>query len=169
MTPKVVMVGAPGAGKSKVGRIIAERLGVEFRDTDKDIAAVAGKRVSDIFVEDGEAAFREMERAAVRTAIAEHDGVLALGGGAVTDEGTRELLADCSVAFIDVTLAEAVRRIDLKGGRPLLMGNIRGKLKALMDARRPLYEEVATVTVHSDGRPAEEVAADILTALGVDA
>ena len=163
------MVGAPGAGKSKVGRMIAERLGVEFRDTDKDIEAAAGKPVSDIFVEDGEAAFRAMERTAVRTALDEHDGVLALGGGAVTDADTRDLLREHTVVFIDVELAEAVRRIDLKGGRPLLMGNVRGKLKALMDARRPLYEEVATVTVHSDGRPAEEVTDDILKALGVDA
>jgi len=165
----LVMVGPPGAGKSKVGRILAERLGVTFRDTDKDVEARAGKTIQELFVEDGEPAFRELEAQAVRLAVAEHDGVLALGGGAVLDPDNRALLAGHDVVFLDVALAEAVRRIDLRGGRPLLLGNVRGKLKALMEARHPLYEEIATITVHSDGRPAEEVADDVLKALGVGA
>jgi shikimate kinase len=164
--PVVVMVGPPGAGKSKVGRILAARLGVEFRDTDKDVEAAAGKTVQELFVEDGEPAFRAMEADAVRAAIAQHDGVLALGGGAVLNPDSRAVLSGLHVVFLDVDLAEATRRIGLKRDRPLLMGNIRAQMKALMDARRPLYQEVAMVTVHSDGRPAEEVADDVLKALG---
>lgn len=164
--PLVVLVGPPGAGKSTVGRLVAQRRGVGFRDTDSDVEAVAGRPIADIFVEDGEPRFRELERAAVRAALAEHDGVLALGGGAVMDEGTRRLLSGQRVVFLDVDVADAAKRVGLNRDRPLLVGNPRGRLRELMDARRPLYEEVATVTVATQGRAPEDVADEVCEALG---
>lgn len=160
MTPRVVLVGAPGSGKTTVGRLLAERLAAGFRDVDHDIEATAGKPIGEIFVDEGEAAFRELERAAVVTALAEHDGVLALGGGAIGDPGTRALLRDHNVVFLDVSLSDAATRIGLNRDRPLLLGNLRAQLRRMIDERRPLYREVATSTVDTSGRtPAEVVEA----------
>jgi shikimate kinase len=163
--PRLVLVGPPGAGKSTVATILARRWGVERRDTDADIEAMAGKPISDVFVDDGEAAFRTLERVAVSAALAEHTGVVSLGGGAVTEEETRALLAGHTVVFLDVGLAEAASRVGLGSTRPLLLGNVRGQLKALMDARRPLYTAVATHTVLTDGLTLTEVAAAVEAAL----
>ena len=160
--PVAVLVGAPGAGKTTVGRLLAERLGVPFRDTDSDIEERAGKSIPDIFVQDGEPAFRALERAAVAGALADHAGVLALGGGAVLAAETRALLVGHRVVFLDVGLAAAVRRIGLARDRPLLAINPRSQLRVLMEERRPLYESVATITVSTDDRTPEEVADAVL-------
>ncbi len=159
--PVVVLVGPPGAGKTTVGSVLAERLGVGFRDTDADVEARAGTSVSEIFVEHGEAEFRRLERAAVAAALHEHDGVLALGGGAVLDEKTRTALRGHRVAFLDVGIADAARRVGFNRDRPLLLGNPRAQWLRLMEARRPLYDEVATVTVPTDETAPEDVAAAI--------
>ena len=161
MRPRVVLVGPMGAGKTTVASLLAERWGVTVRDTDTDIEAVAGKPVSDIFVEDGEAAFRTLERQAVAAALATHDGVLALGGGAVLDPGTRELLHGHRVVYLRVGLADAVKRVGLGTGRPLLLGDaggIRARVRQLLDERAPVYEAVATEVVDTDGRSPAEVA-----------
>ena len=165
MTPLVVIVGPPGSGKSTVGRLVADKRGVGFRDTDEDIEAAAGKTVSDIFIEDGEPRFRELEAAAVGVALQEHDGVLALGGGAVTSADVRAQLQGHRVVFLDVGLAAASERVGFAQSRPLLVVNPRAELKRLMTERRPLYDEVATATVATDGRSPEDVAAEILALL----
>ncbi|MBD8606168.1 shikimate kinase [Aeromicrobium sp. CFBP 8757] len=156
--PVVVLVGPPGAGKSTVAQDLAARLGVGFRDTDHDIAEAAGTSVQDIFVDHGEEHFRALEEQAVATALAEHDGVLALGGGAVLSDATRALLRQHRVLFLDVGLTAAVSRVGLNGHRPLLLGNVRSQMKALMDRRRPLYDEVARFTVLTDSLDASAVA-----------
>lgn len=159
--PRVVLIGSMGAGKTTVGAALAERWGVAFRDTDADIVAAQGRAVADIFVTDGEPHFRALEREAVRVALAEHEGVLALGGGAVVDPGTRALLAGHTVVFLQVGLAEAVARVGLGSSRPLLLGGVRSRIKALLDERTPIYSEVATVTVSTDGLEPAEVAAQV--------
>ena len=163
--PRVVLVGAMGAGKTTVGRLLADRWGTCFRDTDEDIEAGAGKPVADIFVEDGEPAFREMEKAAVARAVAEHDGVLALGGGAVLAEDTRAVLSGQAVVFLRVGLSDAASRVGLGVSRPLLLGNVRGRVKQLLDERTPVYEAVAMHTVDTDGRTPDEVADAVEAAL----
>ncbi|MFB7179560.1 shikimate kinase [Streptomyces sp. NPDC056257] len=163
--PLVVLVGPMGSGKSTVGALLAERLGVPYRDTDADIVAAEGREISDLFVDEGEAYFRELERRAVAAAVAGHTGVLALGGGAVLDEGTRELLAGLPVAYLSMDVEEAVRRVGLGAARPLLAVNPRRQWRELMDARRPLYTEVARVVVATDDRTPEEVAQAVLDAL----
>jgi shikimate kinase len=163
--PVVVLVGVMGAGKSTVGQLLAERLGKPLRDTDEDIVATVGKPISDIFVDEGEDHFRALERAAVKTALETHDGVLALGGGAILAPETRELLKGHRVVYLEVGLADAVSRVGLGVGRPLLAINPRATLKHLIDQRRPLYAEVATVTVATDGRTPDDLAEEILKQL----
>ncbi|MEV4217742.1 shikimate kinase [Nonomuraea sp. NPDC049725] len=163
---KAVLIGPPGSGKTTLGRLLAERLGVAFRDTDADVEAVAGKPVSEIFIDDGEERFRELEHEAVRRALAEHDGVLALGGGAVLHEETQALLAGHPVVYLQVGLADAVQRVGLASARPLLVLNPRSQLKRLMEERRPVYERLAVLTVDTGGREPDELADEILKGLG---
>jgi shikimate kinase len=164
--PRVVLVGPMGAGKSTVGRLLAERWSVPFRDTDDDIEQSEGRSISDIFVESGEEPFRELERDAVARALLEHDGVLAVGGGAVMAAETRAALAGHRVVFLRVGLADAADRVGIGVSRPLLLGNVRGTMKALLDERTPVYESVARAVVDTDGRPPAEVADLVEEALG---
>jgi shikimate kinase len=165
VSPLVVLVGPPGAGKSTVGALLAQRLGVDLRDTDADVEASTGTTIAELFVDHGEAHFRALERQAVAAALDEHAGVLSLGGGAVLDPDTRKALRGHRVVFLDVGLADAVRRVGLGVSRPLLLGNVRSRLKALLDERRPAYEAVAWLTVDTDGRTPEELVDDIAEAL----
>ncbi|RMI38096.1 shikimate kinase [Streptomyces triticirhizae] len=164
-TPAVILVGPPGSGKTTVGAVIAGRLGVELRDTDADVERAAGKPIPEIFLEDGEPRFRAWEAEAVRRAVAEHTGVLALGGGAVLDPATRALLLGLPVVFLDVALAEAVRRVGLDVPRPLLAVNPRQRWRTLMEERRPWYTEVARAVVPTADRTPDEVATAVLDAL----
>jgi shikimate kinase len=161
MAPVAVLVGPPGAGKSTIGEAVAAALGVEFADTDTIIEARAGKPIPEIFIDDGEPAFRALERATVAESLASFGGVLALGGGAILDEATRKLLLDHTVVFLSVELSDAIKRVGLGAGRPLLAMNPRATMKFLLDQRRPLYAEVATVTVTTDGREPAEIATEV--------
>lgn len=163
--PLVVLVGAPGAGKSTVGRALARGLGVDFRDTDLDIEHAAGAPISDIFVDHGEAHFRALEIAAVETALAEHGGVLALGGGAVLDERTRARLAGHRVVWLDVDARTAAKRVGLARDRPLLAMNPRAHLRELLAAREPLYAAVAKETIHTSELEVDDIVARLRSLL----
>lgn len=161
----LVLVGPPGSGKSTVGRMVADVLEVPFADTDTAVEETTGNTISDIFLTDGEDAFRVLERQAVRTGLAEHHGVLALGGGAILDPETRADLAGHRVVYLSVGLADAARRVGLNASRPLLVGSPRRQWQLLMDARRPLYEEVADLEVSTVGLNPSQARDAVLAAL----
>jgi shikimate kinase len=161
----VVLIGPPGAGKTTIGSALAEELGVPFRDTDTDIESAAGMTISEIFLEYGEQQFRALEREAVAAAVAEHEGVLALGGGAVLDEGTQLLLRPYQVIFLDVGLADASKRVGLAQSRPVLSLNPRSELNRLLQERRPIYVDNAKATVDTTGKTVDEVLDDVFEVL----
>jgi shikimate kinase len=163
--PVAVLIGPPGAGKSTVGPLLAALLGSEFAETDAMVEAAAGKPVSDIFISDGEPAFRAMERDAVAWALEHHPGIVALGGGAVLDPQTRQRLARHRVVYLQTGFAAAVRRVGLDTPRPLLLGNPRGRMRELLGERLPVYEELARITVVTDDRDPQEIADEIAAAI----
>jgi shikimate kinase len=165
-SPAAVLIGPPGAGKTTVGGLLAGLLGVGYTDTDVVVEARAGKPVSDIFVEDGEPEFRRLEHQAVAAALASGPDVVGLGGGAVLDQGTAALLAGHRVVYLETGFAELAKRVGMDRPRPLLIGiNPRAQLKSLLDARRPVYAALASVTVSTDGREPAEIAAEIAARL----
>jgi shikimate kinase len=163
--PIAVLIGAPGAGKSTIGRRVAERLKVPFVDTDALIEEESGMSVSDMFVELGEPEFRLREEDAVRRALSEQTGVVALGGGAILSESTRQLLAEHTVVWLRVNVSDAASRVGMNQARPLLLGNVRGRLTQLLNERTPLYESVASITIETDGRAVREVTSSVLAAV----
>jgi shikimate kinase len=165
--PAAILIGPPGSGKSTVGPLLAARLGVAFADTDGLVADWAGKPVADIFIEDGEDAFRELERGAVAEAIAQHPGVLALGSGSVLSPAAQQLLAGQRVVYLETGFAAVARRTGLDGPHPPIPGNPRGRLRQLLEQRRGLYQELAWLTVPTDDREPEQVAEDIAAAVAV--
>jgi len=163
--PVAVLIGPPGAGKSTVGPLLAALLGAEFAETDRMVEEAAGKPVSDIFIADGEPAFRDLERAAVARALAQHPGIVALGGGAVLDPQTRGRLARHRVVYLQTGFAAAVRRVGLDSPRPLLLVNPRGRMRELLAERLPVYESLARITVVTDDRDPQEIADEIAAAV----
>jgi shikimate kinase len=163
--PAAIMIGPPGAGKTTVGALVAGLLGLDFVDTDTVIEQAAGKPVSDIFVQEGEDAFRALERRAAAHLIGSHPGVLALGGGAILDPGTRELLAGRRVVYLETGFVSAVHRTGLDAPRPLLFGNPRARMKALLEERLPVYAGLAWLTVPTDDREPRDIAGEIAARL----
>ena len=164
--PLLVLVGPPASGKTTVGTALAETLDVGFRDTDHDIEAESGSTVADVFVSQGEQHVRALEVRSVARAMGEHDGVLALGGGAVTSAATRDLLvaygrAGGTVVWLDVDLPSAAKRVGLSRDRPILGVNPRAMLRQMLEVRAPLYAEVSTATVPTGGREPDDVIADV--------
>lgn len=162
--PVAVLIGPPGAGKTTVGRGLALALGVDFVDTDALVETTSGRVISDIFVEDGEPAFRALELEATRSALGT-PGVVALGGGAPMQPAIAELLADHKVVFLDVTIAHAAKRIGFDGSRPLLAVNPRAAWTKMMGERRPTYERLGTVRVDTGDRTPEEIVDDVRAGL----
>lgn len=168
MAPKAVLVGLPGSGKSTIGRRLAKALGVGLLDTDVAIEQRTGRSIADIFATDGEQEFRRIEEDVVRAALADHDGVLSLGGGAVTSPGVRAALAGHTVVYLEISAAEGVRRTGGNTVRPLLAGPDRAeKYRALMAKRAPLYRRVATMRVDTNRRNPWAVVRHILSRLQV--
>lgn len=165
MPPTAVIIGAPGAGKTSVGRRVAERLGIPFADSDHLVEQHAGARVADIFVDQGEAHFRQLEQEAIAEAVRDFDGVLSLGGGAVMTPGTSDLLAGIPIVWLEVDLGEAVSRVGMNASRPLLLGNVRGTLATLLRERAPVYEALATVRIQTTGKSLRAVVDDVCRAL----
>ena len=163
--PAVVLIGPPGAGKTTIGEALAAALGVDFHDTDAAIEAEQGCSISDIFVLEGESAFRALERAEVARAVAAERGVVALGGGAPMDSETQAVLADHVVVFLDVGIADAAKRVGFDGSRPLLAVNPRASWTKLMNQRRPTYDRVATHHVDTAGRPVDDIVEEIVERL----
>ena len=162
--PAVVLVGPPGSGKSTVGPLLASRLRTGFLDTDDEVEAIARKQAGDIFVEDGEQAFRALESPVVQRALG-YPGVVALGSGAVLDRGVQRLLAGQRVAYLETSFAEVAKRVGMNRPRVPVPGNPRGMLRAMLDERLPLYQGVARVTVRTDDLSPEEIAGQIADAV----
>lgn len=160
MLKKIVLIGPPGAGKSSIGKALARQLSMDFTDSDNEIEKIAAKKISEIFVDDGEVVFRKMEVEMVSRLLAEYSGVIALGGGAPINPEIQDLLkiADFPIVFIDVSISQAANRIGFNKDRPLLLINPRQQWMSLMSERRPIYEKLATQTVSSDSQKPAEVA-----------
>jgi shikimate kinase len=167
--PKAVLIGPPGAGKSSVGRQLAKLLQCEILDTDLEIEKRSGKKISDIFTEDGEPAFRAIEKEVVIEALMEANGVVALGGGSVLDSDVADLLkkSGLPVAYLQVSISQAAPRVGFNKERPLLTINPRQQWMALMEVRRPIYESLSTMQIATDNRKPIEVAQEIIAALGI--
>lgn len=161
----IVLVGVPGAGKTTVGKLLAKKLDLEFFDSDLVIESKAGKSVSDIFTQDGEPAFRQLEHDTILELLDTNDAVVALGGGSLGNEETRARVKAETVVWLVAGLAQAVDRVGMNRNRPLLLGNVRGQLADLMSAREPLYKEVATVGVDTSKLNPSEVVTEIVAEL----
>jgi shikimate kinase len=164
MTQAIVLIGPPTAGKSSVGELLAKALSVPFADTDVLVAGAAEKSVSDIFVDDGETAFRELERGAVARgldAVQAEGGVLALGSGAVLDPDVRRLISDHVIVYLEAEFATIAKRTGMDRPRVVIPGNPRGRLRSMLEERRPVYSDLAQLTLPTDGMAPEEVAADL--------
>lgn len=166
MAPKAVLIGLPGSGKSTIGRRLAKALNLTMLDTDAAIEETTGRTIADIFATDGEAEFRRIEEEVIRSALASHDGVLSLGGGAVTTPGVRAALAGHTVVYLEISAAEGIRRTGGSTVRPLLAGPDRAeKFRALMSERVPLYRRVATMRINTNRRNPGAVVRTIVTRL----
>lgn len=162
MSPQLIFVGAPGSGKTTIGKKVSEKLGVEFIDIDSEIEMDEKISISEIFVQKGEEYFRQKEKEKIAQSLNNFDGVISLGGGAVLSEETRQALSIAPVVWLKVSAQEASSRVGLAASRPVLMGNVRSKLVKLLEERTPLYEEVADWQIETTNKDIEEVVNEVL-------
>ncbi len=163
MTPRAILIGAPGAGKTTVGEILASNLGCAFADSDRLVEVEHGQSVSEIFINQGEAVFRQWERAAITKGLESFEGVLSLGGGAVMDANTAKELQESGapIFWLEVSSSVAFRRVGLSVRRQLLIGNVRANLEALLETRTPVYAGLATHRIDASFLDAQELAHQI--------
>ena len=162
----VVLIGPPGAGKSTIGKILAQKMQRDFIDTDHLIEETTGKKIADIFLTDGEVEFRRIERDVVLASIKKEGYVISLGGGSVLDSEVETALSKMAeVIFLDVSISNAAPRVGFNRERPLLLGNPRQQWISLMEKRRPIYERIATRRISTDNRKAHEVVEELLPEL----
>ena len=160
---QIILIGPPGAGKSSIGKNLAKKLEQPFCDTDQLIEEQSGKSIAEIFIDSGEAQFREIEKAVVLQVLQDRTGVIALGGGSVLDEDVQAKLQRMSdVVFLDVSISNAAPRVGFNRDRPLLVGNPRQQWIALMEKRRPIYEKLAKITVSTDNKKVNEVVSELM-------
>jgi len=164
MPPRVILIGPMGSGKTTIGQLVAERLDIPFRDTDQVIEESSGRTVSDIFLEDGEEAFRILEKVVLRDELLSDGTVLALGGGApISIDAQSALRAIASpVIYLDISLATVAPRIGFNRDRPLLLHNPRGQWQTLMEARRPIYESIADTVIDVNTKSEIDIVDEIL-------
>ena len=167
MAPRVILIGPMGSGKTTIGQLIAKRLNIAFRDTDQVVEEETGRTVSDIFLEDGEDAFRLLEKGVLRNELLSDGTVLALGGGApISMDAQSALRAIASpVVYLDISLATVAPRIGFNRDRPLLLHNPRGQWQTLMEARRPIYESIADTVIDVNTKSENEIVDEILEVL----
>lgn len=157
-----MLIGPPGAGKTTIGKALAKKMELEFIDTDQEIEKVSGKKIAEIFLEEGEQHFRAIEKREVLKALESENSVISLGGGSVLDPDVQErLIKQDDVVFLDVSISNAAPRVGFNRERPLLLGNPRQQWILLMEKRRPIYETLAKITVNTDNRKANEVVAEL--------
>lgn len=168
MSKKIVLIGPPGAGKSTVGRALAKLLNLDFIDSDKEIERVTGRKISEIFVEDGEDFFRKIELSTVKELLNNFNGVISLGGGAPINSEIQEILrnGEFEVIFLDVSISQAANRIGFNKERPLLLVNPRQQWIKLMNDRRSIYENVSNQYLLTDSKKPAEAAEEIAAILG---
>src|ERR1700739_3394485 len=166
MAPKAVLVGLPGSGKSTIGRRLARALDVDFLDSDAAIETKTGRSIADLFATDGEQEFRRIEEDVIRAALTEHDGALALGGGAITSPGARGVRVGPPVVYLEINAAEGIRRTSGNTARPLLAGpDPAAKYRALVADRIPLYRSAATMRINTNRRNPGAVVRHIIARL----
>ena len=168
MAPRVILIGPMGSGKTTIGSLLAGKLGLSFRDTDHLIEEQEEKTVSQIFLDQGEDAFRAIEKRVLREELLTDGTVLSLGGGApISIDAQSALRAIAShIIFLDISLSTVAPRIGFNRDRPLLLNNPRGQWQTLMEARRPIYEAVADTIINVDDKSEEEIVTIALTSLG---
>ncbi|WP_072688827.1 shikimate kinase [Rhodococcus marinonascens] len=165
MAPKAVLVGPPGSGKSTIGKRLARALDLPFLDTDVAVEVEAGRTIPEIFVQDGEPVFRALEEKVVRKAVESTEGIVSLGGGSILSEATRALLKGHTVVYLEISVGEGLKRTRSKTVRPLLAGDARQKYTELMRVRGKLYEEAASIRIHTDGKSPSRVVQQLVAKL----
>ena len=164
---RVILIGPPGSGKSTVGKALAKALEIKFIDSDRVVESTVGKKISDIFIDQGEVAFRDFEFNALTQSLEHSSSVLSLGGGAPISTRAQDVLAASGIpiVFLDVSLAVAAPRVGFNRDRPLLLGNPRAQWQSLYEVRRPIYEKLATITIKVDSMKVAQIVRRITEAL----